>query len=544
MDKFKESVSKTYITVKDKWVSIPGKTRWIILAVAAVVVVSAIILTAVLNRSEMVPLVQAADRDEAISIRAAIASAGITEMHVDRNHMISVNARDSGLALIAISEAGLPRPGVNNDVWVRGVDMFSTDAVIKETNRQQLQAWIVTYLNNIPQVDHSQAIVQMPVSRNFVMVQNRDEASAALRVTLRPGEFLTNEQIKGIHMFVQNSVPGLEARNISLTDGNGIPLIAGEEDGVGPWTELALMQARYSMEIAIRAQMEETARRTLRDVLHRVFGENDYAYGLTVEMDFDPRDIEIETFTPVVGEDRGIVRNIIEQVAAGGNAAVGGPIGTWGNAEVAPNYPTIPDVSAGEEFFLEQVREINYEINRMVETYRTEGLYIKSVSASVFVNREPMTDAEVENWEAAIATLIGTTAENVNFITFPFTPVPVPPPPHSDGGSLTRTILIWIIVSLGLLLVILFALAITTSSSRKKRLVRARGFVPATDVSGYLRDDSFAPVADEPEGWDLPSLLDENETKDVVLKREIREFTRSHPEIIAQLIRTWLREEE
>jgi len=544
MDKFKTSVFKTYVTAKDKWVSVPSRKRVIILAVAAVIVVSSIILTVILNQTNMEMLVRAADRDEATQIRAAMATAGITESRVNGNNEVFVNERDIPRALVAISEAGLPRPGVNNDVWARGVDMFSTDAVIRETQRQQLQAWIITYLNNIDEVEHSQVILSIPQTRNFVMVQNRQESSAAVRVTLKRGASLNNRQIEGIHLFVRNAVPGLEARNIGITDGNGIPLIPTDGDPEDPWDDLARHQARMTMQMAIRAEMADIASRTLEPMLHTVFGEGDYTVGTYVDMDFVGRDVVVETFTPVVG-DSGIIRKIERAMAAGGNAEASGSItGTWGNSDIAPNYPTVPDISAGNDFYIEQVENIDFEINHMVEKYYDDGLRVKNISATVIVNREPMTQVEVDEWKDAIGAAIGTTSENISFISTVFKPTPSNPQIPGDGGSLTRTILIWIIVALGLLLVILFALAITTSSSRKKRLVRARGFVTASEASGYLRDDSFTPVVEEHEGWDLPSLLDENETKDVVLKREIREFTRSHPEIIAQLIRTWLREDD
>ncbi|MCL1881720.1 MAG: hypothetical protein FWF76_06030 [Oscillospiraceae bacterium] len=544
MEKFKGKVSLIYVSAKDKWTGISRRTQIISLAVAAAVILTAIILTVVLNSSEMSLLVRASDRDEALQMEIALAEAEIDEFRVNRNHEVFIRENQRMAGLRALSEAGLPRPGGNNDIWRDGVDMFSTGAQITEVQRQQLQDWIVQYLNEIPQVERSQVILHVPETRNFVMINNREESRASVRVTLRMGEYLTNDQIEGIHLFVLNSVPGLDADHITVTDGNGMPLIPGTDDITDPGSELALLQQRMAMEASFKELIAENALRSLQPLLERVYGPGNYSLAVNAILDnSEDRTVESEEFIPVAGTDRGVIRNIVEKMAAGGTALIGGPVGTFGNSDIAPGYPTIPDLEAGEEFFLENLREMNYEISRRVETYRDNGLRIRNVSASVVVNREPMPPAQMAEWEAIVANATG--ANEVAFATEIFFIPPVPPPEVGRDGIFTRNVLIWIIVPLGILLIILLILAITTSNSKKKRLVRARGFIPAVDgPSGYLREDSFQPLQEEPEGFDLPSLLDENETKDVVLKREIREFTRSNPEIIAQLIRTWLRDED
>ncbi|MCL1832171.1 MAG: hypothetical protein FWG45_04570, partial [Oscillospiraceae bacterium] len=191
MDKFKSSVSGGYTFVKDKWTSIARKTQIIILAVAGVVIVSAIILTALLNRSDVVSLVLAADRDEVIQIESALADAEIEIERVSSNNEIFVKENVRMRARRAISEAGLPKPRVNNNVWDEGVDMFSTDATMREKQRQQLQEWIVAYLNDIDKVDRSQVILTIPKTQNFVMIENREESRASVKVHLKMGEVLT-----------------------------------------------------------------------------------------------------------------------------------------------------------------------------------------------------------------------------------------------------------------------------------------------------------------------------------------------------------------
>ncbi|MCL1788725.1 MAG: hypothetical protein FWG33_00020 [Oscillospiraceae bacterium] len=546
MDKAKEWFSKTSASAKEKWTGFAAKTRIAILAVAGVIIVSAIIITAILNTSSDAILTKTSGSEEAQEVVLALATAGITDVRVDSNDNVHVSDKVLGPARVALSEAGLPRPGFNNDTFNNNIGMFTTDTEMNEYIKQQYMDWISAYLSNIPEVERSMVILHIPKTSNYVMVENKDkeEARASVGVTLKSGKTLSNDQIKGIHSFVRNSVPGLEDYNITVTDGNSIELIPDDMAGFGS-DSLALQQQRLTMEAGIIAMMADAYEARLNPLLSAAFGENGHYLSVNVDVDFsEEHEVLDEEFTPIEGLDGGIIRKIQEKAAAGGVALEGGPIGTFVNSDIGPDYPTFPDVEAGGEFYLDWAREVDYEINRRVETYKDTGLRIKNRTASLVVNSEPMTPAELEVWEGIVANATGATQVQVVTRVFPIPPTPIEPS-GSIFSNMTRSILIWIIIALGVLLVILFVLAITTSGSKKRRLIRNRGLPLAADgAGGYLTDDSFQPLPPQEEGFELQSLLEENDTKDVVLKREIKEFSKSNPEIIAQLIRTWLRDDE
>jgi flagellar M-ring protein FliF len=543
MEKFKESFSKNFNNAKEKWLGIAAKTRTIILAVAGVILVSAIIITVVLNRPQQSVLCVAANAGEVIEIQQALASVGIVDgVSVTRNNEIIVPDHQRGAAMVALSERGLPTRGQNNDVWNHAIGMFSTNMELNEAKKFQYQQWIIDYLSEIPQVASARVVLCIPHSKNYVMVENRSEARASVAVNLHPGQALSKQQINGIYSFVRNSIEGLEERNISVNDGNSIPLIPGDADA---GDEIWLMQQRFNLEVGFRQLVASDAVETLIPFMNRVVGEEDYA--LTVNADLDTRDdynVEEVEYTPVVGFDAGIMRNVAEHWVFGYTSEDGLPVGSFVDVNIAPDYPTLNDIQAGSEVFGEWQRNINYEINERRTSYKEAGLRIKKMSASLVLNSPPLTAAAEENWQNLIANAIGAEPENITIMTQIFPPRPTTPvQPGQRPSDAIRSTLIWIIIALGILLVALLILAILTSG-RKKRHIRYRGAVPVSDGTGYLRDDSYQPIPTEPEGFDLPSLLDENETKDVVLKREIKEFSKSNPEIIAQLIRTWFREED
>jgi flagellar M-ring protein FliF len=547
MEKFKAWSSKTYTSGKEKWSGLAKRTKVIALAVAGAVIVSAIVITVVLNSgTDYEVLCRTSGADEATQIQTALAAAQPPiDSRVNSNNEVLVLDTSVLDARRVISEQGLPRPGFNTDIWDTGIGMFSTDTEMKERQKHQLQNWIVTQLSTIPEVENATVILHIPQTKNYVMVENREESRASVMLTVKTGEGLSNDQIIGVHAIVKGAVPEIKEENISVTNGSGIPLIPGS--GVDESEALVIRQQRLAMEAAYMEEMAHIASVQLTPMFDRIFGEGNSTVGVNAKLDWSSdKTVENTVFTPIEGLDGGILTDMVEKYAAGGTAAEGGPLGTFNNSDIAPDYPSVPDIMAGNEFYVEWLRETNYEINKRVETYVDDGLRLIERSASVVVNRATMTPAELAEWREVIANAIGADVDNVTFLATPFQPEASPP--IQDGGRISdqmRNILIWIIVALGVLLIVLLVLALTTSSSRKKRQIRAVGSVAMADgMGGYLRDDSFQPPPMEQEGFDLPSLLEENETKDVVLKREIKEFSKSNPEIIAQLIRTWLREEE
>jgi len=545
MERFKEWFSKTFNAIKEKWLSLAVRTRIVALAVAGVVVVSAIVITVVLNTSSQEILCKTSGRDEAVQIVNALASEGI-DARINNNNDVLVSDRDSLTARRVISEQELLRPGFNYDTWNNNIGMFSTDTEMNEAIKHQLQDWIMAYLNNIPEVESSMVILHIPKTKNYVMIENKNDTRASVSVTLKPGATLDNKQIKGIHEFIRTSVDGLEEHNINVTTGGGVLLIPDDGSAFGN-EDLALRQRRLQMEVEYKELMGRNAAAQLGPIFDTVLREGNYTFAVDVEMDFSSnKEVMDLTYTPVVGIDSGIISDVVREYAAGGTAAEGGAIGTFPNAPIAPDYPTVPDIMEGNEFYVEWVERTNYKINERLETYKDDGLRRIKTTASLVINSEPVPPADLDVWAEIVASAIGADVEDISVMAIPFQLPPTPEVPGSgDTPTPFRNALIYIIIALGVLLIVLLVLALNTSGSKKKRQIRYRGTAPAADgLGGYLKDDSYQAPPMEQESFDLPSLLDENETKDVVLKREIKEFSKSNPEIIAQLIRTWLREEE
>jgi len=547
MDKTKETVGKFFGTVREKWTGIAPRTRTIILAVAGVVIVSAIILTVVLNSARYTTIYTASDAAEAREVVNLVSAMGQDKVKIASGNRVMVldNAPISDIKMQLAME-GYPRDSsanFNYDIYNTGVNAFSTESDRQQMQVFQLQNFLMATLNAIPEVSSSTVILNVQNKQDYVLSENKIDSSAAVMLKLKPGKTLSKKQIDGVYNLTRAAVPGLKTENIAVTDASAIPLIASD-DGSSGGEDLALEQQRYTMYTEFKKLYTELAYGQLDDLMKKAF--KDYSLAVDVVMDYQNVTGESLVYTPVVGVDSGIVADVERKYSAGGTAAEGGAIGTTVNADL-PTYPTVPDIAAGNDFYVEWLDKMNYKINEEHKKYADQGLRVGKVTASVIVDSVRMSDADVMQMRELIAGAIGAQADDVRFLAMPFPPTPARPEDGKLGGdNAARNLLIYIIICFGALLIILFTLAIMTSGSKKKRMVRYRGAAPVVDGAGtFYRSDMFQAAAEEQDGFDLPSLVDnDNETKDVVLKREIKEFSRSNPEIVAQLIRTWLRTDE
>jgi flagellar M-ring protein FliF len=383
-------------------------------------------------------------------------------------------------------------------------------------------------------------------------------------LTIRPDARLTDKQINGVYSLTQTAVPDLSKEDITVTDGDGnmlIPLTQEEKDAANSLEKLDYEKRRTTMQLEFRQQVQRIYNEQLNNLLKGAF--KNYNVSVFVDLDYGKKVTQDTQYTPSVAESGtkgGMVNKEIWKQAAGGMLGEGGLAGTANNANISSDFPSVPDVQPGNDAFLDQTHEVNYLVNELKSQYESDGFDIKNITAAVVVDSENMPEADVTKWQSACADAIGASTNNTGtvHVTFQTLRWPSELPADEDANIVindaNRNILVFIIITLGTLLIILFLIAILTSGSKKKRHVRARmatlaasnaagtSVIPADDVFAQAR----AAVNEQQEEFDLPSLLDSDGTdqREAVLKREIRDFAKSNPEIVAQLIRTWMKSED
>jgi len=562
MDKVKEILGKFTGAVKSRWQAFSKTIKIIIIAVASVIVVSLITLIIINSITSYAVLYTGATESEMTEIITVLENnLGVAEADVRVNVatgeiMVPANQVETLRAQLAVQ--GYPKQTFNYDIWDNSVGLFSTESDKREKQKQQLQENLRATLAMIDGIHSAIVILNIPETQNYVISDSRDEASAS--VMLQLDHALTAEAIEGVYNLVRRSVRGLEEENITVTDGTGSILTAESVlDNMQTEDEVVLYRKRLDFQNKIAAILDEK--------LGELFGGafNDYKVAVDVRLNYDPTVKQITEYTPSVDSEgnRGGMVDQEEYVSAGGgNAAEGGLVGTTVDADISPDYPTLR-IGEGDEFYYETQKSIHYLVNEEITQIEKDGYSYDNISASVIVDddAENITQADTERWEKFIATAIGTTADKVSFMAMNFRLDRTGGESAGDGSVIVqgnRNMLVFIIIALGILLIILLVVALLAAGSSKKR-VRARraaavaaasGHGPAVAGSIKYDEEEMARRAtmppDEDYEYELQSLSsgDDETSRDALLKKEIRDFSTSNPEIVAQLIRTWMRGEE
>lgn len=567
MDKVKEIWGKISAAIKTRWESFNKTVRIIIIAVASVIVVSLITLIIINSITRYAVLYTGATESEMTEIITVLENnLGVAEADVRVNVatgeiMVPANQVETLRAQLAVQ--GYPKQTFNYNIWDEGVGLFSTESDKREKQKQQLQENLRATLAMIDGIHSAIVILNIPETQSYVISDNRDEASAS--VMLQLDHALTAEAIEGVYNLVRRSVRGLEEENITVTDGTGAILTS--ETVVSNLDSEDEVQLYYR-----RLDFQNKIAKILDEKLGELFGGafNDYRVAVDVQLNYDPTVKQITEYTPSVDSEgnRGGMVDQEEYVSAGGgNSAEGGLVGTTVDSDISPDYPTLR-IGEGDEFYYETQKKIHYLVNEEITQIEKDGYSYDNISASVIVDEDAasVTQADTERWEKFIATAIGTTSEKVTFMAMNFKLDKTDGGTAGDGSVVvqgSRNMLVFIIIALGILLIALLVVALLAAGSNKKRVKARRaaaiaaaagrgpavaGSIAYDEEEGARRSGSGGAAGEQEEDfdYDIQSLSggDDELSRDALLKKEIRDFSTSNPEIVAQLIRTWMKGED
>lgn len=558
MDKVRETLLKIFNAIKERWQAIGKTTKVILFSVVGAVVVAIIVLTIIFNQTGYTVLYADITTEEMQEIATILQNElSIADVKISGNQILVPDQYiDSVHMEMAIR--GYPKSNWNYDIWNNGVGMFSTETEKNEIMRQQASENLSAKLNTLNPVNYSRVSITSTDTQTYVLEANRQDVKVSIVLVLKDGEKLKSDQIEGIYKLVETSVPGLKRENIGIVDQSGVTLTAS--DSPSELESLAIEERRMYIQNEFNRTLAAQFKADLNDLFINSF--RDFNISVNAELDFGTTVSESTEYSGTnVDEDgnqTGIVSESINKAAAGGVAAEGGVIGTTVNADISPDFPTL-EAQAGSDVFYESVAEMYYKVNEIKTQYQSSAYTVKNISCAVFFDEAVMSQQEIDEFRLLIANALGTSMDLVSVMARPFTLRPnVQDSTTNLLPTTNRNTLIFIIIALGALLIILFFLAIMTSGSKKKRHVRSR-LVAATAAAaptgrgggaGYEDGDMFGQVTatkvagmEGPEDFGITSLLaEEGESRETVLKGEIREFARTNPDIVAQLIRTWMKE--
>ncbi|MDR0944143.1 MAG: flagellar M-ring protein FliF [Ruminococcus sp.] len=538
-----ERIRQTVTIVRERWDAVPRGRRIAIIALLASIIIVAITAIVLLNRPNYVKLYDSMEQTSAAQIVTAIQEMGIAaEMRSDGSVYVPKGSQDQIAMQLAMQ--GFPQDTIPYDTYINNTDMFSTESEKQEYLRMATEERMGRIIGTLEGIDSATVQLAIPARQNTVISTLRQEPIAAVTVYLKSTtDQLSNRQIQGIKNIVRAANAGLTDENITIQDGAGVEQISTEETG---GTDVERLLQRHSY----KSRLEKDIQAKIDSLLIPIYGDTGFTARVNMDLNFDSRADETVDYSAEDPDDNtGVISQQNSANATGSNTADGDVAGEEPNTE---QYPEGIEAGIGGGW-----TDNSASTDYLVDVYRSQvvkdGYTIDSLSIAVAIYTEFLTDAQMDIIRGMIANAAGIDpliAEQVVSVAYfqPFSPDEIfeEEQPTLFFG-LTVNDLIVAAAILVILIIIMTMLMLLRNASHKKRQkafekrIMDSGHFDMTDVSqGEIEKTLFMLNKDKPEA-EIPSLLDDGvETKEVIIRKEITNFARHSPEIVAALLRNWM----
>lgn len=420
---------------------------------------------------------------------------------------------------LQLASEGIPQGGNVGFELFDKTSFSMTDFVQKLNYRRALQGELARTIKSITAIEQCRVHLSLPEKTLFAQEEERPKAS--ILVKLKPGRYLSQEQIQGIVHLVSSSVDGLNPKDVTIVDQTGEILTAPTEDNLGITKNQLELQQSY----------EKDMERRIVELLEPIVGKGKVEAKVTAKIDFTKIEKTEERIDPdsqvVISEQRNTEKNV--------NGIKGGVPGVVSNL---PDRSNIQSENSQSQFEKKE-ETINYEVSRVVSRIIIAPGEVKRISAVVLLDSsakqkanggapQSFSEEEIAQIEEMVKKAVGFIAERgdeVKVLSMPFEEASIPEEniPTDSKKEVISLILKnvkYIVPVLGLLLLFIFVV---------RPLIKALSIPPPQIEKPPIRILT-AETAESIEKTDKP------------LKERITEWVNQNPEEATELVKSWLEE--
>ena len=508
-----ESIQQVKNQLNGYWQDLDKDKKKKLFITGVVIILSIIVLSIFLTRTKYEVLYSNLSLADIAQVKTKLEEKGIEyKIASDDPTTILVPQDVKSLAKIELASEGLPESGYSF------LDAFSdsswtmSDYDKKERMKFALQSELASTISEIDGIDKATVYINEKDESGFVLDENQEETTASVFIEKSFGKSLSLETIQAIQNLIASSV-NMDPEKVQIVDNEGNFLTSKQND-----SEI-LMNDQF----VIKNNLEYKINESIRNFLENVFGEGNVDVRSSVKINFDSEKTNIIEFhPPIEGEDEGLIRSMeeVEEHTIGGIAS--GVPGTEENisdyAMSENNYETYSSKSSTINFELNQINKEILKAPGQVEDITVAVLVNKQVLQNGIFNEEIQKDIEDLIYAATGLDTKKVAVMAEDFISRDSTS-------NIFATDSSESMNKYIIFSI--LAAIIFIVGIIMYRRKKKENIQLEEL--------QRRMEEERAISDETEDLDL-------EIEKPKLKSQIEKFVDKNPELVAQLLRTWLNE--
>lgn len=485
--------------------------------------------------------------DEVAQVAQSLESSGIPYKTDTVSGSVSVPANRLNEARLKLAGAGLPAAG--GFASLTKDSGFGTSQVM-ETARYQyaLEIELAKTVANLQPIEAARVHLAIPEQSAFI--RDRRTASASVFVQLRNGRRLESEQVNSIINLVASSIPGMDAKHVTVIDQQGRLLSSPEGDD-----EFSMRDKQYEF----AHHLEDMYRQRIEQLLTPLVGVGNVRAQVVADVELKVTEETREQYNPqsqVVrseqtseeisrngGGAQGVPGALTNQPPAGGTAAA--PNAATNN--VATQNATADEASGNTakqstrnyeiDRTLAYTKQLPGRLNRLSVAVLVDNLH--STDADGKVSETPLTEAQLSNMTKLVRDAVGfdeKRGDSVNVVNSSFRPIVAEQPGELQSVAIWERPWVRDIVKLVAGLVVLLVLILVVIKPLIRTLLTP---APAPQLPPGVGNATLQPALQQQQGngQGQPKGYEQQ-------LADARTVVNQDPARVAQVVKTWVADNE
>lgn len=529
-------MKEKFTQLKEAVGKLGSKTKKIIIAGAVILLIAAVAIAVVLNNRPYEELFSGLGKEEAQQIVTRLQEEGVPyKFKGESTILVEKNILDVTKAKLV--QEGYPKSGFTYDIYKDNAGMMATDSDKSTYKLYELQDRIGSTIRLFEGVEDAKVTIALGQESKYALNdKKKEQSSATVVVTTKPGVELTKKQAIGIQRLVAKSVPEMQLEDVAVFDGEGNDISASEK-----------MAADSSEAEEIAKIVEDQIAQKVMRVLGPIYGEDNAKVSARAKINMEKLVRETTTYsTPekIDEEDKtGIIskEDLYNEKSANGGGAQG-VAGTETNGDTA-QYNTDGTTNGAQAESESISRE--YLVNQIKEQGQVDPGVLDDLTVSVAINGNGFGTLDEDQLKSLIANASGITAEDqqakISVVSAPFyNPDDTTGDTTESAGFKVTPLSIGIIAAAVLALIIVLIIVLLMRKKRRKQEEELEGAELLGEEGEVIPEEMqeeqpYDPIPDLNE-----EMLSMQNDRGMELKKNIREFADKNPEISAQLLKNWL----
>lgn len=522
----KLTTKKVVEQISQFWKAQNAKRKKIIIGSGVAIFAIAVVLTLVANNSGYVTLYSGLSAEELGEIASVLGDMNV-DFKTDGDAILVPGEQEAELQMTLASE-GYPQSTLNYDIFSSNSGYMTTDFEKRQYLLFQLQDRLQEAIKTIDGISDAIVTISLPDEDSFVLEEDKDAATASVVLDIDPSVELESEQVSGIESLVCKSVTGLDKENVAIVSTTGEMLNDTNDSETNAYN-------RLDLEKSISASIQNN----IMKLLEPVFSADKVRVAVNTTVDVNKKVSEETSYSPVTN-GAGVVANqdsSKESVGSSGSGSSGGVVGESSNTGVA-TYPEVTGSDSGGNY--SESSSVNYLNNKLIEQTERDGYEITDISVSVLIGDSNLAPSEIKDYQQMVAYAAGISTDKVVITNVDFNAAANDD--NSQGYSGINTFIndnLYLVIGIAIAIIALLLCLILFLRKKKKKTTK--GDIAAV---GEFWNQKTEELKNEQDTLPLPQEIILNETREQNLKRQIKDFSSNNPDIVAQLIRTWIKEDE